>query len=64
MDVSDSNDKNSFKNKSIIYNVAKNTIKNEGIKGLYRGFSVSIIGSIPASAVYFGSYEFFKKHTL
>ena len=28
--------------------------------GLYRGFAIHITGSIPAAALYFGSYEFFK----
>lgn len=32
--------------------------------GLYRGFSISIAGTIPASFMYFGSYEFFKRNTL
>lgn len=50
--------------RSVIFNVAKDTIRNEGIAGLYRGFGIHILGSIPAAGLYFGSYEFFKKNTL
>ncbi len=32
--------------------------------GLYRGFAIGFYGSIPAAALYWGSYEFFKKNTL
>ncbi len=32
----------------------------EGFKGLYRGFGINVCGSIPASGLYFGSYEYFK----
>lgn len=42
----------------------KTTIKNDGIFGLYRGLPICVIGGIPAAALYFGSYEFFKTHTL
>jgi hypothetical protein len=31
---------------------------------LYRGFAIHILGSIPAGFLYFGSYEFFKRHSL
>ena len=62
----------------VIRDVIRQTMKNEGLSGLYRGFSVSLFGSIPAaglyfthliknthfSGLYFGSYEFFKKQTL
>jgi hypothetical protein len=44
--------------------VAKETVQAEGLGGLYRGFGINIIGSTPAAALYFGSYEFFKKRTL
>ena len=44
--------------------VIQNTIKAEGAGGLYRGFAISLFGSIPAAGLYFGSYELFKKHTL
>ena len=48
----------------VIRDVIRQTMKNEGLSGLYRGFSVSLFGSIPAAGLYFGSYEFFKKQTL
>ena len=44
--------------------IAQDTVKAEGIAGLYRGFGVHVLGSIPAAGLYFGSYEFFKKSTL
>ena len=31
---------------------------------MYRGFAIHISGSIPAAALYFGSYEFFKSRVL
>lgn len=42
----------------------KSLIKNEGIAGLYRGIGVSVIGSMPANVLYFGTYEYCKKHLL
>jgi len=48
----------------VILNIARHTIKAEGLKGLYRGFGVNILGSIPAAALYYGSYEYFKEHLL
>jgi len=35
----------------------KGTFQREGIVGLYRGFSVSLIGSVPATVLYFTTYE-------
>ena len=40
------------------------TIAERGVKGLYRGLSVLVYGSIPKSAVRFGSFEQFKKQML
>jgi hypothetical protein len=48
----------------LILNIVKDTIRKEGIAGLYRGFAINVFGSIPAAGLYFGGYEFFKKHTL
>lgn len=44
-----------------IVDCAKQTVNERGVKGLYRGLSVLIYGSIPKSAVRFGSYETIKK---
>ena len=49
---------------SVIQSIVRDTLKSEGVGGLYRGFAVSIIGSIPAAGLYFGSYEFFKSNVL
>ena len=35
-----------------------------GVRGLYRGLSVLLYGSIPKSAVRFGSFEQFKKQAV
>ena len=40
-----------------IADCAKQTVKERGIRGLYRGLSVLVYGSIPKSAVRFGSFE-------
>ena len=44
-----------------ISDCAKQTIKEKGPLGLYRGLSVLVVGSIPKSAVRFGAFEHFKK---
>ncbi len=49
---------------SVIRDIGRKTIATEGWVGLYRGFGINLAGSIPASALYFGSYEFFKQKTL
>ena len=49
---------------SLIMNIAKDTLRKEGAGGLYRGFAISLYGSMPAAGIYFGSYELFKKNTL
>jgi len=43
-----------------IADCAKQTVKQNGIGGLYRGLSVLVYGSIPKSAVRFGAFEQFK----
>jgi hypothetical protein len=48
----------------MINTIFKETMRVEGVKGLYRGFGISLFGSMPAAGLYFGSYEFFKKNTL
>lgn len=40
-----------------IVDCAKKTVQERGVKGLYRGLSVLIYGSIPKSAVRFGAFE-------
>jgi len=49
---------------SMIINTAQEVLKNEGVKGLYKGLPTALIGGVPASFLYFGSYEFWKGHTL
>lgn len=48
----------------VISQIVRDTVRKEGIGGLYRGFAIHISGSIPAAALYFGSYEFFKGRVL
>lgn len=37
------------------------TFRTEGVRGLFRGLSISMIGAIPAGCIYFTSYELSKK---
>lgn len=43
-----------------VVDCAKQTVNTSGVRGLYRGLSVLVYGSIPKSAVRFGSFEQFK----
>lgn len=45
-----------------IADCVKKTVKQNGFFGLYRGLSVLLYGSIPKSAVRFGSFEFLRSH--
>lgn len=47
-----------------IIDCAKKTIKSHGVLGLYRGLSVLVYGSIPKSAVRFGTFEELKKRNV
>jgi hypothetical protein len=47
-----------------IIKVFRQTLKNEGIVGLYRAFPIAVLGAVPGCFVYFGSYEYAKKHLL
>lgn len=40
------------------------TVKDYGFRGLYRGLSVLLYGSIPKSAVRFGTFEELKRHVM
>nr|XP_019954605.1 PREDICTED: tricarboxylate transport protein, mitochondrial-like [Paralichthys olivaceus] len=40
----------------------KQTVQGHGVKGLYRGLSSLVYGSIPKSAVRFGVFEFLSNH--
>jgi len=40
--------------------VLKLTYSNGGIRGLYKGFNISVVGIIPYRAVYFGGYDTLK----
>lgn len=47
-----------------IGDVVKQTVRNNGVTGLYRGLSVLVYGSIPKSAVRFGAFEELKKRAV
>jgi solute carrier family 25 citrate transporter 1 len=47
-----------------IVDCARQTVRERGVPGLYRGLSVLVYGSIPKSAVRFGSFEQFKRHAV
>lgn len=47
-----------------IIDCVKVTVREHGVRGLYRGLSVLLYGSIPKSAVRFGAFEEFKKRSV
>jgi len=47
-----------------IVDCAKQTVQERGVRGLYRGLPVLLLGSIPKSAVRFGAFEFFKNRAV
>ncbi|ELT88432.1 hypothetical protein CAPTEDRAFT_195723 [Capitella teleta] len=47
-----------------IVDCVKVTVREHGVRGLYRGLSVLIYGSIPKSAVRFGAFEELKKRNV
>lgn len=58
----------STSSQSIVYRNTFQTIssiiRNEGFRGLYRGFSIAFLGSGPAACLYFTSYEVSKRWLL
>ena len=44
----------------LVFKLVSRTYKTEGVKGFYRGVALATIGSAPACALYFMTYEFFK----
>lgn len=49
--------------KGSLLGTASEVVRLEGIQGLYRGLPINLFGSIPASFLFFGSYELFKHLT-
>ncbi|KAF6036009.1 hypothetical protein EB796_005678 [Bugula neritina] len=47
-----------------IFDCVRQTVRAHGVLGLYRGLTVLLYGSIPKSAVRFGSFEEFKKRNV
>ena len=47
-----------------IVDCARQTVQERGVRGLYRGLPVLLLGSIPKSAVRFGAFEFFKNQAV
>ena len=41
--------------------VAKSILKTEGIKGIYRGFVITVLRDAPAHGVYFWTYEYMRE---
>jgi hypothetical protein len=39
----------------------QHTLRHEGVRGLYRGFGITFVGSAPATCLYFTSYELSKR---
>ncbi|GAQ90610.1 mitochondrial substrate carrier family protein [Klebsormidium nitens] len=43
------------------WDVVRKVLAKQGIRGFYRGLPAAVVGSIPSSAVYFGTYELGKE---
>lgn len=43
------------------FDVIRTTLQREGVRGFYRGYTAYIMAYAPGSAIYWGSYETFKK---
>jgi hypothetical protein len=43
-----------------VFGTSSHILKEHGVKGLYRGFSVALLGSVPGVTLYFLSYEYCK----
>jgi len=54
----------STKQRPTLIGTFNNIIKNDGALSLYRGLPIAVIGAIPGSVLYFGSYEYAKKKLL
>lgn len=53
----------SFKHYRTTWHAIKEIRRTEGHRGLYKGFGVTVVGSLPAEMLYYTTYEF-SKHTL
>ncbi|XP_020686208.2 mitochondrial arginine transporter BAC2 [Dendrobium catenatum] len=42
--------------------IAKRILQTEGLRGIYRGFAITILRDAPAHAVYFWTYEYAREH--
>ncbi|GAB2269415.1 Mitochondrial arginine transporter bac2 [Dionaea muscipula] len=42
-------------------NVARNIVRNEGVRGLYRGLAITVLRDAPAHGVYFWTYEYMRE---
>ncbi|KAL9651250.1 hypothetical protein ABK040_006251 [Willaertia magna] len=46
------------------FNAFTTILRKEGIQGLYKGWTATMFGTVPAGAIYFGGYEYIKKKLL
>ncbi|XP_062089350.1 mitochondrial arginine transporter BAC2 [Humulus lupulus] len=42
--------------------VVKSIMKREGLRGMYRGFTITVLRDAPAHGVYFSTYEYMREH--
>ena len=53
---------NTFGQRRLVFSQTLGKIwRQEGTKALFNGFTVSVVGALPASALYLSSYDFFKQ---
>ena len=45
-----------------MFKTATNIVKSNGLKGMYRGFGLTLMRDIPGGAVVFTTYELLKRH--
>ena len=46
---------------SMFIREVQRTVKSHGWRGLYGGYGVAVVGSMPANALYFGGYHFWRR---
>lgn len=42
--------------------IARSILRTEGLRGIYRGFTITVLRDAPAHGVYFWTYEYMKEH--
>eukprot|EP00808_Paulinella_micropora_P015360 g35605.t1 len=54
---------NTLESKSVL-EIARQTYRRAGVRGMYRGFSIAFVGSAPATMLYLSAYESLRNHLM